>query len=733
MSSRGRGRKRKIDTESGSLFKYLRREKENSNEIVKSVIKGLIETVFCKIDKRKHHAIISSKTLDLWKREFPWLVLTGEENDLVMKCQVCLEKKVASIWSQEGSRNIQKSSLSRHANSIEHITAEKSQLSSYAPKTVESGDDSSCKDTDIDSKLFRTVFYAAREGLPTNQVNNLLVLQRMNGADIKYKNLSWDTLSGIQSSIKSVLQKEIVTDILESDFFSVILDESTDLTVEKHLSICLRYTKHGESVTKFLTNISVQDGRAHTIVNQVIQALEKFELDPTKMVSLATDGAATMVGHKTGVGVQLKSKYSPFLIHTHCIAHRLNLAVTDSIKKSSDLVKFREKFNSLYIFMSGSSARVSRLKSIQKILNEPELTIKEPHGIRWLGLQNAVVAVYEGYGSVLATLSSFAAEKNAKAAGLLKYFSRYKTVLLVAFMLDVHEIIGKLSLSLQKDDINFSEIQPLIDGTVERLVTLESKDGIALKDMKNSVQIKHEDDNISASLQGEPLTYYAKEVDSQFDTVRENYLSSLQKNIKHRFRKQAGDIFRDLSALLEPDVMNSTEDQEIESALESIATLYGEEKETTFHNGEREEKTQVPPLLDRGKLETEWPMLKGMLKGAYRKRSTKSVCKRVLTVHVNDMPEISKLCKIALSVSVTSVVCERSFSYQNRLKTKYRSSLKEESLDNILQIQMCDQDFTTYNPTQAIKYWDKVKKRRKKRLFQEYKPRVATSDKTKTC
>ena len=40
-----------------------------------------------------------------------------------------------------------------------------------------------------------------------------------------------------------------------------------------------------------------------------------------------------MFGRKTGVGVQIKSKYSPFLVQTHCIAHRLNLACADAIKK----------------------------------------------------------------------------------------------------------------------------------------------------------------------------------------------------------------------------------------------------------------------------------------------------------------------------------------------------------------------------------------------------------------
>ena len=184
------------------------------------------------------------------------------------------------------------------------------------------------------------------------------------------------------------------------------------------------------------------DGRAHTFVNSVVQQCSDLGIDLTKMTSLATDGASVMMGHKTGVGVQMKSKHYPFSIQTHCIAHRLNLACTDSIKKEDYLVTFRDKFDSLYHFMSSSPAHVYALKQIQQVLEEPELSIKEPHSIRWLGLKTAM---YECYASVLSVLSKFAAEKNAVAKGLYEYFCSYKVALVIAFMLDVHSELTILS------------------------------------------------------------------------------------------------------------------------------------------------------------------------------------------------------------------------------------------------------------------------------------------------
>ena len=146
-----------------------------------------------------------------------------------------------------------------------------------------------------------------------------------------------------------------------------MIDESTDITVQKHLSVCIRYVCKGAPVTKFLTNASLDDGKTHTVANVTVKCLEEFGLKLFNMVSLATDSASVMTGRKTGVGVQLKSKYSQFSTQTHCIAQRLNLAVSDSIKINEVLKKLKDKFDNLYHFISGSSIRTTLLQKLQEI------------------------------------------------------------------------------------------------------------------------------------------------------------------------------------------------------------------------------------------------------------------------------------------------------------------------------------------------------------------------------
>lgn len=109
-----------------------------------------------------------------------------------------------------------------------------------------------------------------------------------------------------------------------------------------------------------------------------------------------------------------------------------------------------------------------------------------------------------------------------------------------------------------------------------------------------------------------------------------------------------------------------------------------------------------------------------MINGSYKGLATEALCRRVITLHQQMLPEFSKLCRIALCIAVTSVECERSFSTQNKIKNKFRSSLKTENLNYLINIHMSSEELETYNPEKAVKIWKIKKTRRQGRLFQPY-------------
>ena len=748
MATRGR-KKSRTSVQTNTLFGYLQPSGNVPDAICKKIIDGILDsmifsakdvvssileellTAVCK--PKKHDGCrVGKNTVTEWKSKYPWLVIN--DNNTNMKCSVCVEMKsklkLASVWANEGTPNIQISSITRHNQSTEHnnacVESEKARVRVVLDTASCFGEpETPITLCDSDKIVFNTVYFAAKNEIPSNTVNGLLELQTKNGLDVKYTNLSWDSLCEMQSSIAHILRSELVEDVKSSGVFAVMLDESTDVTVDKRLSICVRYVKDGESVTKMLCNVPVDDGRAHTIVNTVVQEFQRVDLDLANCTSLATDGAAVMMGKHTGVGKQMVSKYSPFCTQIHCMAHRINLACTDAIKKNEYMLKFRDKFNSLYYFVNASSLRTLALKKIQKLLEEPEISVKMPYSIRWLGLRDAVSAVFVSFASVLTTLSKFAAEKNATAKGLHKYFCSYKVGLVIALVLDVHNELAILSCELQKKNLLFSEIKPLLDGTVSKLSCLESRDGECLGKMKADIEKKHD-----GVFYGDEKLSYHDRMETEFESIRKDYIKRLKKNINNRFPKADSAILDDFSHVFEPIVVNSSTEDECNKAIESLSTQYGYEKTVTVIEGNLTDGTEehvrvVKPLLDPKRVQEEWPRLYGMIRGTYANMNTDRLCKRILLIHKDIMPNIAKLSKLALCIQLTSVECERSFSTQNRLKTKYRASMGSEKLNMLMSISMLGPSVSAYDPAPAATHWMRQKKRRRGRLFNEFQPRPA--------
>ena len=132
------------------------------------------------------------------------------------------------------------------------------------------------------------VYFAAKSEIPSETVNGILALQTKNGQSVQYTNLSWDSITGMQKSIATVLKNQLIDEINRPNAFAIMLD--ADLTVDKYLSICARYIKGGKPVTQMLYKAPVADGKAYTIVNCVTQELNKMSIVFDKSTSLATDG-----------------------------------------------------------------------------------------------------------------------------------------------------------------------------------------------------------------------------------------------------------------------------------------------------------------------------------------------------------------------------------------------------------------------------------------------------------
>ena len=121
-----------------------------------------------------------------------------------------------------------------------------------------------------------------------------------------------------------------------SPLYFIVLDEATDLSTVKQLGIAVHYLDMNTAapVCKYLKLLEITSvhATAESVTSVITGYLEDHTAPAPRLCNLAgasCDGASVMMGPENGVMARLKNKV-PDLIFTHCSAHRLALATSDT-------------------------------------------------------------------------------------------------------------------------------------------------------------------------------------------------------------------------------------------------------------------------------------------------------------------------------------------------------------------------------------------------------------------
>ena len=203
-----------------------------------------------------------------------------------------------------------------------------------------------------------------------------------------------------------------------SPCFSIICDETTDITTSSQLIVYIKAIVDDKVDTFFLTLKELSDTKADAITQCLLDCLTENSLALSNCVALGSDGASVMTGIRTGVSTQLKS-LQPTLISVHCVACRLALAVIQAAKDVSHVEKFKKQINFLFVFFHGSSKRQGRLKGAFSALEDkPSLKLQRPSDTRWLAYNEAIQVVKKSLNPLLITLQEIANDEcDATALG----------------------------------------------------------------------------------------------------------------------------------------------------------------------------------------------------------------------------------------------------------------------------------------------------------------------------
>ena len=117
-----------------------------------------------------------------------------------------------------------------------------------------------------------------------NSVKNLQV-----GGNATYR--SHQSAESMQDAITAFLMSNVDNLARVSPFFSLLIDESTDVSNHENLVVYVKFLNDFKPELHFLENINVRGGNAETVTAAVNLLMEKRNRDKNRMTGFGSDGS----------------------------------------------------------------------------------------------------------------------------------------------------------------------------------------------------------------------------------------------------------------------------------------------------------------------------------------------------------------------------------------------------------------------------------------------------------
>jgi hypothetical protein len=480
------------------------------------------------------------------------------------------------------------------------------------------------------------------------------------------------------------VRQQICTSVQQAGFYSILADETKDLSKQEQLSIVVRYVDSNTHsiMERFLTFVIASNLSAEHLCKYNTTHFMLYNLDVNMIVSQGYDGASVMSGCCSGVQQRVK-ELVPHAVYVHCHAHCLNLVLVDCVKQNSHAFEFFSLVQSLYVFMSSSKAHVIYLE-MQNQLHPDKQTrqLQRLSDTRWACRYLSLDVIASTFDSILATLDSVAEGsdkvKAIEATGLLHQIHSLK---FISCLIILHRIMGitkSLSDQLQSREIDLALAANLVNSTSDTLKTLRGDDEwdqmykqitemanlhdievVQKEPRRHNKRPQRMDDFVS--FESSASTGHRESINNSEALKINIYLPVIHHilaEMDRRFTQTNLDIMTSLQAC-HPSSSNFLEPTQ----LHFLASHYS---------------------LNTDLLANECVLAKRTLSLTQptNLNSIIDVYHQIIPLETA-FPTLKKILQIGLTLAVSTAQCERSFSALKRIKTHLRTTMTESRLTDI--------------------------------------------------
>ncbi|MCO5602422.1 hypothetical protein L7F22_056553 [Adiantum nelumboides] len=286
--------------------------------------------------------------LPSWSLKHKWAYpVIGRDGKQRAKCLWCSEFTLKSPFAKDGSLTLQIQALDKHAVSDPHKrAAQRRKLRAHKDvmpieKHVELMVDSERQRI---VSVMQTMYFIVVKDMPLNVFHaqcDFMRYMRTPNMPVKDEYSAYtNRTSGMEfiQAARDFNWEKLKDSIAKSPFFFVLIDDSTDLVLEKHMIVYMTFLENegkGACACKFVALLSLANGKAQIKFDQLMALVKSMGLNVENWIGFASDGAFCMQGVNNGVLAKIRA-IIPRMIGVHCVAHREALVVADACDRFTE-------------------------------------------------------------------------------------------------------------------------------------------------------------------------------------------------------------------------------------------------------------------------------------------------------------------------------------------------------------------------------------------------------------
>lgn len=332
-----------------------------------------------------------------WEKKFPWLKPSKKNpyKAVCHKCNVELTAEITPIKLHEKSaKHIQNCAAPSTSRTIaEAFASAKGQTSkSDAVKAAEIKLTAWMMEHNISFRAADHLCDVLKDCFPDSEITRNLKMKR----------------TKCQSVCRNILakcHKEELGEKLRHNKFSILVDESTDISTSQNVCIVVRLAEEAAVVSKFWDLVPIfsnddpeganEGATSSRIFSSIMKSLNNYEVPVSNIIGFGSDGCSTMMGKNNSVSSKFKD-LCPGIYIMKCICHSAHLCASEACKELPKEVE--QLAHDVHNSLKHSSKRLAQFSEFQEFSGAVKHKILSPSRTRWLSYTAVVKRMLEQWG-----------------------------------------------------------------------------------------------------------------------------------------------------------------------------------------------------------------------------------------------------------------------------------------------------------------------------------------------